>query len=959
MNDRKIKCKDLDLGPVIESYQITLSKSVKSDIEVLKQISQFGFKIVEVDPIVLESESFPDKYMISKLVDVVSRNLDKDHSKIKKEDGKLNKIINKNETASENSSKIVEERTQNACSYFYHKTDELAQLKEHEAGDVKTSQDYFSFNSANKKLSLDKIVGYKLDKPLGEINNAGTSNLYFSHAGNTKNDNKQSDKEIQKDNFSSFKKEKESDTNEEVTLNPMSMDEDLFEAAKYYFQDTKYSVFFGKNCELKIISNNEEARDFLCKIKDFKKIEINVSGNIDQILSYIEKNHVNVKAMSNASTSLVIMGQSKDVLAAHRNILSLIGNRDHELFWSARSDDSGNHKYEKHLETTYEDEKDGDIQQSRSKDLSTSDVKYSSQKSESNLNVNSQQSDGRTKDKTMKSLLPDDKRNQPQKIGSNAPLSENLGQRYTVTSEFGNKKYVGESGFKVYIYEYDITKVEVNCIVNTSNSYLLNSKGVSNAIARAAGPALVEECQEFIKDGNVVVVTDVFVSGGGNLYAKKVIHAVGPNWEDYEPDKKHKCADDLRRVVLRCLVQASAMNMVSIALPSIGSGNLKIPPHVCANSYLNAVKSFDIIAKKLDLRSLQDIHFIDKNVDMVTAVDGCFLGNWEKNNPRLEIVNRDLAFARRHLERNRYEQNIRFFGSPHTSTFSNSPQSERSEKCKDYLFGEVNLRVSTRYAMDFNTDLVVTVGEPFKKISGMSRFEIKRRKISPGNKKFDFLIYECERKHSQFVCELEMSSVTDDKIVSALRNLNSAVCSYPNLVESLAITSKFLYPVKKFTTKKQPDSQIVKLFSHLVYEYVTNIPLESFLKEVIISTSEEAYPMVIEEIDTLEEKNKPQASGGSTVGVFCNNCNRYLYEMQSLTSRKKDFCSDCKTKLKKRPLGLNPGATNIQPLGEMIVTYRDDRHLPGYESYGVYEIEFIFADGIQNEYNAMKQGSLR
>lgn len=557
----------------IKSYQITLSKSIKLDIEALNLITHFGFKIVKFDPIVLEFESFPDEYTISTLVDVLSRNLGKDHSKINKEDGKLNKIVNKSEIASENKSEIVEETAQSACSNFYSKRDELAQQEKHEeACDAKAAQEKCSYDSANENLSVDKVVGYKLDKPLSEINNAGISNIYLSQAGNTENDNKQSDKEIQIYNFSPSEKEKESDKNKDVPVTPMQMEEGVFEAAKFYFQNTKYSVFFGKNCELKIISNNEEAKDFLHKIKDFKKIEINVYENIDQILSYIEKNHVKVKTMSNASTSLVIMGQSKDVVAAHRNILSLIGNRDHELFWSATSDDSENlNEYGKHLETTDDNKKDSDIPQSRSKDLSTSDVKYSSQKSESNLHVNAQQSVGRTKDKSMKKSLTD-KRNQPNKIGSNAPLRENMEQRHIVTSKFGRTMYVGESGFNVYIYECDITKVKVNCIVNSSNSYLQHSKGVSNAIARAAGSALVKECTEFTKDGNVVAVTDIFVSGGGNLYAKKVIHAVGPKWEHYEPDEEHKCDDDLRRVVLRCLVQASAMNMVSIALPSISSG---------------------------------------------------------------------------------------------------------------------------------------------------------------------------------------------------------------------------------------------------------------------------------------------------------------------------------------------------------------------------------------------------
>lgn len=72
----------------------------------------------------------------------------------------------------------------------------------------------------------------------------------------------------------------------------------------------------------------------------------------------------------------------------------------------------------------------------------------------------------------------------------------------------------------------DITKL------NISNTLLKHEIGVSNAIAKVAGPALVQECDQFIKDGNTVGVTEIFVSGAGSLCVKKFIHAVGPSWED-------------------------------------------------------------------------------------------------------------------------------------------------------------------------------------------------------------------------------------------------------------------------------------------------------------------------------------------------------------------------------------------------------------------------------------------
>ena len=139
---------------------------------------------------------------------------------------------------------------------------------------------------------------------------------------------------------------------------------------------------------------------------------------------------------------------------------------------------------------------------------------------------------------------------------------------------------------RLELLQGDITRQQVDAVVNAANSELAGGGGVDGAMHRAGGPTLMTETRDKYPQG--CPTGSAVATSAGLLPAKFVLHAVGPVWrggQEGEPDL-------LRSAFRTCLELAVEQHCDSVAFPAISTGVYGYPKDLAAEVALQTIHEY-------------------------------------------------------------------------------------------------------------------------------------------------------------------------------------------------------------------------------------------------------------------------------------------------------------------------------------------------------------------------------
>jgi len=156
----------------------------------------------------------------------------------------------------------------------------------------------------------------------------------------------------------------------------------------------------------------------------------------------------------------------------------------------------------------------------------------------------------------------------------------------------------------------DITKLEVDVIVNAANSSLMGGGGVDGAIHRAGGPIILAECREIVARQGRCETGQAVITSGGNLPLKYVIHSVGPVWHGGNNNEVQL----LRNAYLNSLKLAVKNGIQTIAFPNISTGVYGFPKGKAAEIAIETVTQF--LSENDQIRNVYFVCFDQENYEL-------------------------------------------------------------------------------------------------------------------------------------------------------------------------------------------------------------------------------------------------------------------------------------------------------------------------------------------------------
>ena len=163
---------------------------------------------------------------------------------------------------------------------------------------------------------------------------------------------------------------------------------------------------------------------------------------------------------------------------------------------------------------------------------------------------------------------------------------------------------------RISLIKGDITKLDIEAIVNAANSSLLGGGGVDGAIHKAGGKQILEECiairnkQGGCKTGEAVITT------GGLMKARFVIHTVGPVWNGGNNDEDQLLAN----CYINSLKLSEENHIKTIAFSNISTGVYGFPKERAARIAVTAVMSY--LSKNESVEKVIFVCFDEENYQL-------------------------------------------------------------------------------------------------------------------------------------------------------------------------------------------------------------------------------------------------------------------------------------------------------------------------------------------------------